>query len=41
MNNKEYYDKLLKNECPSCGTQLRNEGKCSSCPNCFWSKCNV
>ena len=26
--------------CPECGTPLRFEGGCNSCPNCGYSKCN-
>ncbi|MEM3370275.1 MAG: adenosylcobalamin-dependent ribonucleoside-diphosphate reductase [Candidatus Woesearchaeota archaeon] len=28
-------------KCPACGTKLKKEEGCSSCPNCGWSKCSI
>ena len=33
---KKYANALT---CPECGEQLKSEGRCFSCPNCGFSKC--
>jgi transposase len=27
--------------CSNCGAQLVHEGRCTFCPSCGWSKCDI
>lgn len=37
---KNYVSDLNLGKCDVCGSELRNEGGCSVCPDCGFSKCN-
>jgi len=34
-------DSEVRNPCPICGEELLVEGRCNTCLNCFWSKCDI
>jgi ribonucleoside-diphosphate reductase alpha chain len=39
-NEPPKYDDSV-DKCPVCGTALKKEEGCASCPNCGWSKCSI
>lgn len=28
-------------DCPECGNELQKNGRCTLCPECGWSSCNL
>lgn len=41
MNNTDKQHENDRNSCPDCGTELVKTGRCSYCPSCGWSACEV